>query len=109
MRIHRRRLLMTVAPAMGVFLLPQSQVLSKPADERKADSEAISAVLRAQQTSWNRGDVPSLLVGYWRPPELTFSRLTAGAPARASLRPPHTASSPPRAPCATPPLPALYS
>src|SRR5260370_4282876 len=73
MRIHRRRLLMSVAPAMGVFLLPQGQVLSKPTDERKADSEAISAVLRAQQTAWNRGDVDAFLVGYWRSPELTFS------------------------------------
>src|SRR5260370_28151690 len=73
MRIHRRRLLMTVAPAMGVFLLPQSQVLSKPTDERKTDSEAIGAVLRAQQTAWNHGDVDAFLEGYWHSPELTFS------------------------------------
>lgn len=73
MRIHRGRLLPTLALAMGVFLLLQSQVLAKPADERKDDREAIGAVLRAQQTAWNRGDVDAFLVGYWRSPELTFS------------------------------------
>jgi len=39
----------------------------------KADREAISTVLRAQQTAWNRGDVDTFLVGYWHSPELTFS------------------------------------
>jgi uncharacterized protein (TIGR02246 family) len=73
MRIDRRGLLATLALAMGVFLLLQSQVLAKPADKRKDDREAIGAVLRAQQTAWNRGDVDAFLVGYWRSPELTFS------------------------------------
>lgn len=41
--------------------------------DRAADREAISAVLRAQQSAWNRADVDAFLEGYWRSPELTFS------------------------------------
>jgi ketosteroid isomerase-like protein len=37
------------------------------------DSEAIKAVLSAQQDAWNRGDIPTFLKGYWNSPELTFS------------------------------------
>jgi beta-aspartyl-peptidase (threonine type) len=73
MRTIRRLVWVAVALAMGVFLFVQRQALAKPADDRKADREAISAVLRAQQTAWNRGDVDTFLVGYWRSPELTFS------------------------------------
>jgi uncharacterized protein (TIGR02246 family) len=65
--------LMGLATAMGVLFFAQSQLLAKPADERKPDREAISAVLSAQQAAWNRGDVEAFLVGYWRSPELTFS------------------------------------
>jgi ketosteroid isomerase-like protein len=36
-------------------------------------SEAIRAVLIAQQAAWNRGDIPAFLEGYWDSPELTFS------------------------------------
>jgi uncharacterized protein (TIGR02246 family) len=61
------------ALAIGVFLFVQSQVFATPADGREADREAINAVLSAQQTAWNRGDVDAFLVGYWRSPELTFS------------------------------------
>ena len=43
------------------------------AGERAADREAISAVLRAQQSAWNRADVDAFLQGYWHSPELTFS------------------------------------
>src|ERR1700758_2861674 len=44
---------------------------SGPAGE--ADRTAIQAVLNAQETAWNRGDVDAFLTGYWRSPELTFS------------------------------------
>ena len=44
---------------------------------RKRASEliesALRAVLDAQETAWNRGDVDAFLVGYWHSPELTFS------------------------------------
>jgi ketosteroid isomerase-like protein len=73
MRTIRRCLWAAVALAMGVFLSMPRPALPKPADERKADREAISTVLSAQQTAWNRGDVDTFLVGYWHSPELTFS------------------------------------
>jgi beta-aspartyl-peptidase (threonine type) len=73
MRTIRRLVWVAVALAMGVFLFVQRQAFAKPADDRKPDREAISAVLRAQQASWNRGDVDAFLVGYWHSPELTFS------------------------------------
>jgi uncharacterized protein (TIGR02246 family) len=62
-----------VALAAGVLFVAHRQVLAKPADEGKADREAITAVLRAQQTAWNGGDVNAFLLGYWRSAELTFS------------------------------------
>jgi ketosteroid isomerase-like protein len=43
------------------------------ADSREADRAKITAVLTAQQSAWNRGDVDSFIVGYWESPELTFS------------------------------------
>jgi uncharacterized protein (TIGR02246 family) len=62
-----------LATAVGVLFFAHNRLLATPADERKADREAISAVLNAQQAAWNRGDVGAFLVGYWRSPELTFS------------------------------------
>ena len=59
--------------AIGVFLCTQDRVFAKPAEERAADRVAIRAVLDAQQSAWNRGDVDAFLVGYWHSPELTFS------------------------------------
>jgi len=48
-------------------------LLASPADAHDADRAAISGVLKAQQTAWNRADVDAFLVGYWQSPELTFS------------------------------------
>ena len=73
MRTIRPCVWMAVALATGVFLFAQRSALPQPADERRADREAISAVLGAQQAAWNRGDVDVFLVGYWHSPELTFS------------------------------------
>ena len=36
-------------------------------------AQSIRAVLSAQQTAWNRGDIPAFLAGYWNSPELTFA------------------------------------
>jgi ketosteroid isomerase-like protein len=44
-----------------------------PDVEHQGDRDAITAVLNAQQAAWNRADVNSFLVGYWRSPEVTFS------------------------------------
>jgi ketosteroid isomerase-like protein len=73
MRTIRPCVWMAVVLAMGVFLSAERPAFSKPPDERKADREAISTVLSAQQSAWNRGDVDTFLVGYWHSPELTFS------------------------------------
>jgi ketosteroid isomerase-like protein len=61
------------ALAMGAFLTIQRQAFAKPADNRRADQEAIGGVLHAQQSAWNRADVDAFLTGYWHSPELTFS------------------------------------
>jgi L-asparaginase / beta-aspartyl-peptidase len=66
-------LLLVVAAALlladGVHLI----LVSRASDNRASDQAKISAVLTAQQTAWNRGDVDAFIVGYWESPELTFS------------------------------------
>ncbi len=66
MRTIRCWVWVAVALAMGVFLLLQRQAFATPADGRKTDREAINAVLSAQQTAWNRGDVDAFLVDVFR-------------------------------------------
>ena len=61
------------ALALALSFIGQRRLIPKPAEGREADRQAISAVLNAQQTTWNRGDVDAFLVGYWHSPELTFS------------------------------------
>jgi len=57
----------------GCLLLGFGRAFGRPAEERSTDREAIRAVLSAQQSAWNRGDVDAFLLGYWHSPELTFS------------------------------------
>ena len=48
----------------------------KPFDTAASSDEQaqpIRTVLGAQQTAWNRGDIPAFLEGYWNSPELTFA------------------------------------
>jgi uncharacterized protein (TIGR02246 family) len=71
MRTMQRWALLTGAVAIGFFIFFHASAGS--AEGRSADREAITAVLTAQQTAWNRGDVDAFLTGYWRSPELTFS------------------------------------
>lgn len=40
---------------------------------RETDRAAILAVLAAQQTKWNKGDIRGFMAGYWNSPELTFA------------------------------------
>jgi uncharacterized protein (TIGR02246 family) len=54
------------------FALP-ALAPAQTSGERATDREAIGAVLRAQQSAWNRADVDAFLEGYWHSPELTFS------------------------------------
>jgi uncharacterized protein (TIGR02246 family) len=72
-----RRILRTILVAGGLVLVlgffGQRYLLGAPRGERDADRKAIHAVLDAQQSAWNRGDVDAFLVGYWHSNELTFS------------------------------------
>ncbi len=63
----------SLALAAGVFLFVQAQVFATSAGDPKTDREALTAVLSAQQSAWNRGDVDAFLLGYWHSPDLTFS------------------------------------
>jgi ketosteroid isomerase-like protein len=40
---------------------------------RETDRAAIMAVLTAQQTEWNKGDIRGFMAGYWNSSELTFA------------------------------------
>jgi uncharacterized protein (TIGR02246 family) len=73
MKMKRLWGLVAVVLAIGGLLLAQRQVFARAAQERTGDREAVRAVLSAQQTAWNRGDVDAFLVGYWHSPGLTFS------------------------------------
>ena len=71
---YRKMVVAGLLVVVGIFfLLAQNPVFAKPADDRATDRNAIQAVLSAQQTAWNRGDLDAFLVGYWHSPELTFS------------------------------------
>lgn len=63
-------LILVVGLLMGVGVRCGGQERAK---EQEADRAAITAVLEAQQTAWNRGDIDAFLVGYWHSAELTFS------------------------------------
>jgi ketosteroid isomerase-like protein len=68
-----------VATVPGIALLVGGEVYNaKPLNlfDTAASSEpaqSIRTVLSAQQTAWNRGDIPAFLEGYWNSPELTFA------------------------------------
>jgi ketosteroid isomerase-like protein len=57
---------------LGALLVAAS---AKPGTEKwkEADRAAILAVLTAQQTDWNKGDVRGFMEGYWNSSELTFA------------------------------------
>jgi uncharacterized protein (TIGR02246 family) len=55
--------------ALGMAVASRRQSPSGPEDA----SEAIKALMTAQQAAWNRGDIPAFLEGYWNSPDLTFS------------------------------------
>jgi ketosteroid isomerase-like protein len=71
------RTISTLFLALAAVLFPgvtaTSRVTAQNEDSRAADRAKITAVLTAQQTAWNRGDVDAFIVGYWESPELTFS------------------------------------
>ena len=73
MRGLLRRLLSAGSLFCLLFFAWPTLAPAQTSGERAADREAIGAVLRAQQSAWNRGDVDAFLEGYWHSPELTFS------------------------------------
>jgi ketosteroid isomerase-like protein len=74
---------MTTKPAVCCLLLASllaailvaTSVKALPAPEQTADTDraAILAVLTAQQTDWNKGDIRGFMQGYWNSSELTFA------------------------------------
>jgi uncharacterized protein (TIGR02246 family) len=73
MRTIPRWAFLAGAFAIVIFMFVNRPAPARAAVEPGADREAITAVLNAQQSAWNRGDVDAFLTGYWRSPELTFS------------------------------------
>ncbi len=74
-----RKILLFLLSAVSLLCLFMVVAWGQPPPQasggREADREAIEAVLRAQQSAWNRADVDAFLKGYWHSPELTFSEL----------------------------------
>ena len=68
-----------VATVPGIALLGGGEVYNaKPLNlfdtaVSSEQSQSIRTVLSAQQTAWNRGDIPAFLEGYWNSPQLTFA------------------------------------
>lgn len=42
-------------------------------EQARADEAAIKAVLEAQETAWNAGDIDAFMEGYWKSDELRFA------------------------------------
>ena len=66
-------LFLGIVAILIIGLAAASRIPAQNADPREADRAKIAAVLTAQQTAWNRGDVDAFIVGYWESRELTFS------------------------------------
>ena len=72
MRMRSMRLILG-GLLLGLFLLVVDRSLLAGTADSDDDRAAITAVLNAQQTAWNRADVDKFLEGYWHSPALTFS------------------------------------
>jgi len=72
MRMRSMRLILG-GLLLGLFLLVVDRSLLAGTADSDDDRAAITAVLNAQQTAWNRADVDKFLEGYWHSPDLTFS------------------------------------
>lgn len=74
----RRRLAVVAWLLMGPILMPgcaapgeHGRAVGGPPDAALCD--ALRAVLDAQASAWNRGDIDGFMAGYWKSDELTFS------------------------------------
>ena len=70
----------TLSAALLLFLVVLLSVSARharaaqTAEPDAASRHAIELLLHDQQQAWNRGDIEKFVEGYWRAPELTFSR-----------------------------------
>lgn len=72
MRMHRVITLAGLLLALSAAV-PQMRTVNAASEEDASDRAAITKILEAQQSNWNKGDVDAFLEGYWHSPELTFS------------------------------------
>ena len=63
-------LLAALAVLCGVFLFAIGRTFER--SRPVTDEKAVKAVLTAQQSAWNRGDLEGFMDGYWKSDELTF-------------------------------------
>jgi beta-aspartyl-peptidase (threonine type) len=67
--------IIALAPILLTILawVTQTPKVSAASDEHASDRAAITKILEAQQSNWNKEDVDAFLEGYWHSSELTFS------------------------------------
>jgi uncharacterized protein (TIGR02246 family) len=53
-------------------VLPALLTVAVSALAAESPDAAVRALLEAQQTAWNRGDLEGFMAGYWNSPDLTF-------------------------------------
>jgi ketosteroid isomerase-like protein len=58
--------------ALGSLALAAASTLF-PQQAKDDPQTAIRILLAAQQSDWNRGDIPAFMAGYWNSPDLTFA------------------------------------
>jgi uncharacterized protein (TIGR02246 family) len=73
MHLSFRSVFLVSGFAVALVMFGSVRLLGTPDKGRDADTKAINAVLNAQQSAWNSGDVDAFLLGYWHSAELTFS------------------------------------
>jgi uncharacterized protein (TIGR02246 family) len=73
MHVSFRSVFLASGFAIALVTFESVPLLGTPDKGRDADTKAINAVLNAQQSAWNHGDVDAFLLGYWHSAELTFS------------------------------------
>jgi beta-aspartyl-peptidase (threonine type) len=66
-------LLRRLPAAILLLMLCSAALWAQDPAARTAESrQAIRAVIEAQRTAWNRGDLKGFMAGYWNSPELSF-------------------------------------
>jgi uncharacterized protein (TIGR02246 family) len=71
MTLGLTRLWLALGTLALAFLIRAAVLL--PQQSKQEPQTAIRALLAAQQSDWNRGDIPAFMAGYWNSPDLTFA------------------------------------